>query len=137
MSVSRSSARSAIAALSGAGGRLHELGDRAGRAQLGIGRDVDGLAHRGEGLVVATQTVVQDRAACAANASAKPSPRGLRIRGEVLDQRRQLRLAPAQRRDPDLDVAMSGDAGRRGGRPDLVEQRLRRGQLAAERPGRS
>ena len=27
---------------------------------------------------------------------------------------------------------MSGDAGRRGGRPELVEQRLRRGQLAAE-----
>ena len=27
---------------------------------------------------------------------------------------------------------MSGDAGRRGGRPQLVEQRLRRGQLAAE-----
>ena len=49
------------AALSGARGRLDELGDRAGRAQLGIGRDVDGLVHRGEGLLVATETVVQDR----------------------------------------------------------------------------
>src|ERR1700750_1580756 len=27
---------------------------------------------------------------------------------------------------------MSGDAGGRGGRPELVEQRFRRGQLAAE-----
>src|SRR3954470_22432329 len=97
-----------------------------------MGRDVDGLAHRGEGVLVATQTVVQDRAGLPGERQREALPAPLRIRGEVLDQRRELRLPPTQRRDPDLDVKMSGDSGRRGGRPDLVEQRLRRGQLAAE-----
>jgi hypothetical protein len=119
-------------ALAGAGRRLHELGNRGGRAQLGIRRDVDGLAHRDEGLLVVTQTVVQHGAGLAREPQREALPARLRVRGEVLDQRRELRLAPAQRREPDLDVAMSGDAGHRGGRPDLVEQRLRRGQLAAE-----
>src|SRR3954452_6870740 len=116
-------------ALPGAGGRFDELGDRAGRAQLGVGRDIDSLAHRGEGLLEATQTVVQDSAGVSGPRESEALPPRPRIRGEVLDQRR---LASALRGDPDLDVAMRGDADRRGSGPDLVEQRLRRGQLAAQ-----
>ncbi len=71
----------------------------AGRAQLGMGRDVDGLAHRGEGLLVATETVVQDRAGLRGERRREALPARRRIRGDVLDQRRQLRaLARAARR---------------------------------------
>jgi hypothetical protein len=82
--------------------------------------------------VVATQTVVQDRAGLPGEPQREALPSRRRILGEVLHQRQQLRLAPAQRRDPDLDVTVRGDAGRRRGHPDLVEQRVRGGQLAAK-----